>query len=235
MQTHQRATIVFGLSFLLYAMVPAFAADAKNSYPDMAPIDQYRIASAADEVALARSAAPASIADNAEVLTLGDRGYETAAKGKNGFVCLVLRSWAAGFDDAEFWNPKLRGPICLNPAAAHSVLPNYVDRTQWVLAGVTRSQMMDRTRAAVAANTFIRPQAGAMGFMMSKQGYLGDAAGHWHPHLMFYLDHTEGAAWGANLEGSPVYVSQGDPDPTTTFVAPVPKWSDGTSAVMETH
>jgi hypothetical protein len=238
MQTSKRPTIrraVSGLPFLLCLIAPAWAADAKPSYPAMAPIEQYRGTSAAEEIALARSAAPTSISGDADVLVLGDHGYETMVKGKNGFVCMVWRSWAAGFDDAEFWNPRLRAPICVNPAAARSVLPDYFDRTRWAIAGVSKSDMIDHTRAAVAANTFTTPEVGAMGFMMSKQGFLGDAVGHWHPHLMFFLAHTDGAVWGANLDGSPVFFAQGNPDPNTTFVIPVPRWSDGTLAVMETH
>ena len=234
MQTSKRPG-VGGLSLLLWLIGPAWAADSKPSYPAMAPIEQYRVASAAEEIALARSAAPTSISGDADVFRLGDRGYETAVKGKNGFVCLVWRSWTAGFDDTEFWNPKLRAPICLNPAAVRSVLPAYLERTRWAIAGVSKSQMIDRTRAAVAANTFTAPEVGAMGFMMSKQGFLGDAVGHWHPHLMFFLAHTDGAVWGADLNGSPVFAAQGNPEPITTFIVPVPKWSDGTLAFMETH
>jgi hypothetical protein len=55
---------------------------------------------------------------NAEVLVLGKHGYETGVRGRNGFVCFVERSWAAGFGDAEFWNPKLRAPNCFNPLEA---------------------------------------------------------------------------------------------------------------------
>jgi hypothetical protein len=196
-------------------------------------VEQYRVASASEEVELSRSAAPTSISGDASVLTLGDHGYETAVKGKNGFVCMVWRSWAAGYGDAEFWNPKLRAPICLNAAAVRTVLPGYLERTKWVLAGVSRSDMMDRTRAALAANTYVLPEPGAMGFMLSKQGYLSDADGHWHPHLMFFIAHTDPAAWGANLSGSPISAGQGDPEPVTVFFVPVTKWSDGTSAVME--
>ena len=82
------------------------AETARISYPKMAPIEQYRLASRAEEIALARSAAPASISDHAEVLVLGTSGYETAAKGANGFVCIVERAWANDFDRAEFWNPE---------------------------------------------------------------------------------------------------------------------------------
>jgi hypothetical protein len=226
---------VCGLAVLICAIGSAGAEDAKAAYPAMAPIGQYLMANPVDEIALARSAAPASIAGDADVLTLGGHGYETAAKGKNGFVCMVWRSWTAGFDDPEFWNPKLRAPICLNAAAARTVLPGYLERTKWALAGVSKTDMIARTRAAIAANTFALPAPGAMSYMMSKQGYLGDAAGHWHPHLMFFLARTDSGAWGANLGGSPVIAAQDDLDPTTTFFVLVPKWSDETSAVMEKH
>src|ERR1700688_4756468 len=136
MRTIKRPTnrpVVCALVFLLCAIGTARADDAKPTYPAMAPIEQYRVASASEEIALSRSAAPTSISGDASLLTLGDHGYETAVKGTNGFVCLVWRSWAAGFGDAEFWNPKLRAPICLNPAAVRTVLPGYLERTKWVL------------------------------------------------------------------------------------------------------
>jgi hypothetical protein len=226
---------VCGLALLFGAIGSAESQDAKPTYPTMAPIAQYRVATRSEEIALARSAAPTSISGNADVLTLGSHGYETAVKGKNEFVCLVERSWSAGFDDADFWNPKIRAPICFNPAAARSVVPGYLARTSWVLAGVSRADMIARTKAALAAKTLLAPESGAMCFMLSKQGYLGDAAGHWHPHLMFFLPHTDGAAWGADLDGSPVFAAQSDPEPVTTFMVPVTQWSDGTPAIMEKH
>lgn len=220
---------------LFCAIGLAAGEDAKPPYPSMAPIAQYRVTPRSEEIALARSAAPMSISGNADVLTLASHGYETAVKGKNGFVCVVERSWAVGFDDAQFWNPKVRSPICFNAAAARSVLPAYLQRTEWVLAGVSRSAMLARTKAALAANTLLAPEPGAMCYMMSRQGYLSDADGHWHPHLMFFIAHTDGASWGANLDGSPVFAAQGDPEPVTTFMVPVIKWSDGTPAVMEMY
>jgi hypothetical protein len=60
------------------------------------------------EITLAGSAAPESISEDAEVMVLSRHGYETVVKGKNGFACVVQRSWTAGIDDPDFWNPKLR-------------------------------------------------------------------------------------------------------------------------------
>jgi hypothetical protein len=227
--------LAFGLPLLFCTISLAESEGGKPAYPAMAPIAQYRVATRSDEITLARSAAPTSISGNADVLTLGSRGYETAVKGKNGFVCVVERSWANNFDDAQFWNPKIRAPICFNQAAAHSFLPEYLQRTSWVLANVSKSVMLARTKAALAANTLSSPEPGAMCYMMSKQGYLSDADGHWHPHVMFYLAHTDSAAWGANLEDSPIFAAQGNPEPVTTFMVPVTKWSDGTPAVTEMH
>jgi len=225
---------ICGLALWLAAIGPAAGVEPKTPYPNMAPLAQYRMSRSA-EIALARSAAPASIANDAAILMLGDGGSETAVKGKNGFVCVVERSWAKDFDDVDFWNPKVRGPTCFNPAAARSVLAEYLRRTRWVLAGVSKPEMLARTKAALAAKTVVAPEAGAMCYMMSKQGYLSDADGHWHPHLMFFLTHTDGATWGADLADSPVFSAQDDLEHVTTFMVPVTAWSDGTPAAMEMH
>jgi hypothetical protein len=238
MWTRRRMTktpMMCALPLLFCAIGTGRADDAKAAYPAMAPIEQYHLATASEEIALARSAAPASISGDASILTLGAHGYETAVKGKNGFVCVVERSWATGFGDAEFWNPKLRAPICFNAAAARTVLPIYLKRTEWVIAGTSKSTMLDRSKADLAAKRTVTPESGAMSFMMSKQGYLNDHVGHWHPHLMFFLAHVDAADWGAGFHGSPVFADHTDPDPFTTFFVPVPKWSDGTPADMDMH
>ncbi|MGH7023553.1 MAG: hypothetical protein ACREEB_08180 [Caulobacteraceae bacterium] len=206
---------------------PALA--AQGVYPAMAPLARYL---SSDEVALARSAAPPSIAKNAEVLVLGPHGYETAAKGTNGFVCIVERAWANAFASPDFWNPRDRSPICYNAASARSVLPTYLKRTRWVLAGMDKAQLLARTKAAVASGEVGPPAPGAMCYMMSKDGYLNDAAGGpWRPHLMFYTQRMPAAAWGANLPGAPVMGGDnGDVDPATVFMVPVAHWSDGSPA-----
>jgi len=207
---------------------------AAPSYPTMAPIAEYRMSSRAEEIALAQSAAPRSISGAATVLALGEHGYETAVKGENGFVCIVERSWANDFTDAEFWNPKVRGPICFNPVSARSVLPTYLAQTKWLLAGATKAQMLARTKAAIAAGRIGPPELGAMCYMMSKGGYLGDGGGHWHPHLMFFLPHdAHGPAdWGANKPGAPVMGGSAGLDPSSIYYVVVAKWSDGTMSDM---
>src|SRR5271163_4480037 len=229
---------VFGAS-LVAALVStlwlAQAQDLKASYPKMAPIDQYLMADRNTEIAMARSAAPAAISGDAEVLVLGRHGYETAIKGRNGFVCVVERSWMSPFDFAQFWNPKMRGPICFNPPAVRSILPLTIKRTELVLAGMSKEQIIEGIKAFEAKG--LPPvEAGAMSYMMSTQGYLNDSAGHWVPHLMFYVPLTDPKSWGADLPGTPVMLNPqfaGAPEPITEYMIPVATWSDGTAAPKE--
>jgi len=210
---------------------PAQSQAVRIPYPEMAPADQYLMANREDEIALARSAAPPSISRDAQVLVLGGHGYETAVKGKNGFVCFVERSWAASFDDPQFWNPKLRAPNCFNPPAARTQLAQYLQRTEWVLAGATKQQVVEKTKAAVASHSFKAPEAGAFSFMLSKDGYVSDdAAGPWLPHVMFFLPHGQADNWGADKEDSPVIGQDGSAIETTVLFIPVRRWSDGSPA-----
>jgi hypothetical protein len=193
------------------------------AYPGMAPIAQYQIPDRAAEIALARTAAPASISGGAQVLVLGPHGYVTAVKGGNGFVCLVERSWDMNFNNPEFWNPKVRSPQCLNAAGASSVLPSYLQRTRWVLAG----ESVARMRAQTKAQKHWLPAPGSLCYMMSKQAYINDAVGNWYSHVMFF-GLAKPADWGANLSDSPVAADDAAYKPVTVFMVVVQKWSDGT-------
>jgi hypothetical protein len=216
------------LALMLGPAWHAMAQDAKAPYPNMAPLDQYLMVDRSSEIALARSAAPESISRDAEVLVLGRHGYEVAIKGTNGFVCIVQRSWTAPVDDPDFWNPKLRAPICFNAAAARSYLPRTIKKTDLLLAGSTKAQMIEAVAAAIDKKELPVMEPGAMCYMLSKQGYLSDRDGHWHPHLMFFVSQADPAAWGADLPGSPILAFNDTWERLTTFLVPVRQWSDGT-------
>jgi len=210
--------------------------DSKDLYPNMASFDQYLMADRDAEIALARSAAPLSISGDATVMVLGRRGYETAVEGKNGFVCIVERAWMGSFDSPEFWNARNRGPSCFNPQAARSVLPITLKRTDLVLTGKSKEEIKEGVKAAIDNKELPALEPGAMTYMMSKQGRLNDRAGHWVPHLMFYVPVTDNKTWGADMAGSPVLMNphfNGAPEPVTEFMVPVSEWSDGTPAATD--
>ena len=213
-------------------VIGAARADAgQDPYPKMAPIEQYLSASPAVEIAMAKTAGPKSVSDNATIMVLTETGYETAVKGSNGFVCFIQRSWSKDFDDPEFWDPHDYTPQCWNAAAVSSVLPEYLKRTQWVLAGVSKEEMLARTKAAWASHEFTPPAPQSVAFMLSKDQYINDpqpgAPSNWYPHVMFFVPATEDSTWGANMHGSPIFSTTSDVDPITTFFVVAPKWSDG--------
>jgi hypothetical protein len=203
--------------------------NAKDAYPKMAPLDQYLMEDRNAEIALARSAAPESIARDATVLVLWGHGYETAVHGKNGFVCLVERSWTAGSDEPEFWNPKTRGPICYNAPAARTYVNRALKKTELALAGSSKEQIYQAITTAIAQKTLPPIEPGAMCYMLSKQGHLNDRDGHWHPHLMFFFEQMGPDVWGANQTGSPILGFDDKEEHLTIFFVPVREWSDGTA------
>ena len=226
MQTTKLSTIAINALLVVLGTAYQSVAQDATTYPNMARIEHYLMDRTA-EIALARSAAPASVARDADVLVLGRHGFETAVKGKNGLVCIVARSWTSA-PDPDFWNPKVRVPMCLNAAAARSYLLRYIQRTDLILAGRTKAQTDETIAVAIGKKELPAMEPGAMCYMLSKQGYAGDSAKHWPPHLMFFYSQLDPATWGADLPDSPILAMNDAQEHLTTFAVAVPRWSDGT-------
>jgi hypothetical protein len=227
------SAFVVPILFLWLRYAPAQA--AKAPYPVTAPLDQYLIPDEKAEIALARSAAPASISDAAEVMVLRRDGYATAVKGSNGFVCIVERSWATATDDPEFWNPKIRAPHCFNPPAAKTFLPIFLKKTKLVLTGKSKAQILAAVTSALETKELPALAPGGMAYMMAKQQYLNDDGKSWHPHVMFFVSGDAVKSWGANLAGSPIIAANDPEQRVTTFMVLAATWSDGTPAPSTMH
>jgi len=205
-----------------------WAAHAQASYPAMASLNEYLISDKEAEIDIARTAAPKSISDGAEVMVLGKDGYTTAIKGRNGFLCIVERSWGAATDDPQFWNLKVRSPICFNPPAARSFAPIYLMKTRLLLAGKSKAETLKAVAAALDSKELPPLEPAALCYMMSKQQYLNDAGKSWHPHLMFIVPGDATKSSGADLPGSPVIAANDPEERATILMVWVSKWSDGT-------
>jgi hypothetical protein len=217
------------------AICQAQAEAKKSPYPAMASVDQYLISDKDSEIALARSAAPKSISDAAEVMVLGRQGFTTAVRGTNGFLCLVERSWGAATDEPEFWNPKVRSPICFNAAAARTFAPIFLMRTKLVLAGKSKTEIVAATASALDKKELPTLEPAAMCYMLSKQQYLNDQGMSWHPHLMFIVPGDAAKSWGANQPGSPIMAANDPEERATIFMVWVGNWSDGSPAPATEH
>jgi hypothetical protein len=227
--------LAFAIPILLLWPACARAQASKAPYPVMAPLDEYLIPDEKAEIALARSAAPASISDAADAMLLRRDGYATAVKGSNGFTCVVERSWGKATDDPEFWNPRVRAPHCFNPAASKTFLPIFLAKTKLVLAGKSKAQILADTTSALEKKELPALAPGAMCYMMAKQQYLSDNDMSWHPHLMFFVSGNAVKSWGANLPGSPVMAGNDPEERVTVFMVLTGTWSDGTPGPSTMH
>ena len=223
---------------LAILMVFVFAATGERAraqvkptaYPTMAPQYQYLIADKDSEIALARSAAPRSISDGAEVQVLGRDGYTVAVAGGNGFVCLVTRGFAAATDDPVFWNPKARGPMCVNAPAASTYLPAVLLKVRLAMAGKSKAEITQAVKSAMESKQLPALEPNAVSYMMSKQQYLNDDGKSWHPHIMLFVPGDQTKSWGADRSDSPIMAANDPEDRMTTFFFWVGTWSDGTPA-----
>ncbi len=232
-------TIGFALVIAMCGGVSNAAAQT-DKYPRVSAIGQYLMERNA-EIQLARSAAPASISGDATILALGRQGYETAVEGKNGFACMVARSWMAAFDWPEFWNPKVRAADCMNPQAARAIVPIALLRSRMAMAGRSTAEMLSAVKAGFENGQLPKLESGAMHYMMSKSAYLTDEGDHNAPHLMFLTAGIDAKDWGSGAAGSPVmsapywFFSPQDESqvkglpPILVFLVGVATWSDGTS------
>ncbi len=208
----------------------AAAPDAKAQYTKMAPLHLY-LDDRDSEIALARSAAPDAISRDATIMVLTENGYVTAVEGKNGFVCIVERAWMSPDDSPNFWNAKMRGPVCFNPPAVRSILPVTIERTKLALAGKSKSEIIAANKQAYDQKELPQLEPGSMSYMMSKRAYLTANGGNL-AHVMIYTPHMDPATWGAGAPNSPVILNPQfkDVEPIDVWVIGVGMWSDGTPA-----
>ena len=240
-KVHTIAIKSFALLVVLGTVYEARSQEATTPYPKMAQVEKYLMDRDA-EIALARSAAPDAISNDASIIVLTRHGYETAVQGKNGWVCWVGRGWMAMFDHPEFWNPKVRAADCLNPPAARSTLPYAYKRTEMLLAGHSKQEAIAAIKSAIDRKELPALEQGSVSYMMSKSSYLTDSGDHNAPHIMFFQREQNDAIWGANVPNAPVmsvnywYLSaEAYPQlksfpPMAVFLVMVDKWSDGTLA-----
>jgi hypothetical protein len=194
-----------------------------SKYP---PLSEYLMPRDA-EVALARSAAPAGISGRATIKVLTTTGYQVAHEGENGFVCMVLRAWAAPtYTPAQFrdlvYDATVRAPICFNQGASRTVVPYYELRTRLGMEGRAPDQIAEGLQEAFVKGKLPVRDAVTFAYMWSADQSLGPGIGAWHPHMMIFAPYYDNSMLGGNDFGSPLpQVSDDAGTPFTVVVIPV--------------
>lgn len=152
--------------------------------------------SEAEEIALARSAAPANISEQATILVLRDGRYETAAVGSSGVTCMVSRS-----------RPLSMEPICYDPEASRTILRIETRQVELRLAGVSEEERERRIAELIGGGELALPQRPALAYMMSAGQILyADAetrVGAWYPHIHLYLPYATPEQFGGLTPSGP--------------------------------
>lgn len=198
-------------------------ASSAGRYP---PLREYLMPREA-ELALARSAAPLSISGRAMIKVLTDSGYRAASEGSNGFVCLVLRGWSAPtFTPAPFrdlvYDPRVRAPICFNPAAARTILPYQELRAKLAMEDKGPDGIAQGVQEAYAMGRLPQMEGVAFAYMWSAEQYLAPGIGAYHPHIMVYTPYYVNSMLGGNEFGRETpFVSDDAGTPFAVTVIPV--------------
>jgi hypothetical protein len=222
MPTIDNPKIVSAL-FLFVVLNGAPLRAQEHKYP---PIGEYLMAADA-ETALAKSAAPPNVSDGATIKLLASSGYKVAHEGTNGFVCIVMRGFAAPtYTPPQLrdlvYDSALRAPICFDPSAAKTVMPFYELRTKLGMEGKAPEQISAGLQAAYAKGELPKRNEVSFAYMWSADQNLGGGVGHWHPHMMVFSPYYKNSMLGNNPFGAPLPLVTDDAGtPFAVVVIPV--------------
>ena len=222
---------------MLLILTAAFAAVATAQISKYPPIEQY-LMPRADEITLAKTAAPKNISDAASIKILTKSGYEDATQGTNGFVCMVLRGFAAPtFSPVAFrdlvYDASVRAPICFTALAAREVIPYYELRTTLALQGKDPDQISSELVVAFASGKLPARSQVSFAYMWSAHQMLGPGIDHWHPHMMVFAPYYNSAMLGNNPFGAALPQVVDDPDtPFSVLLIPVDEHLAVSSAAL---
>ncbi|MFN8650736.1 MAG: hypothetical protein U0133_02390 [Gemmatimonadales bacterium] len=175
-----------------------------------------RLLPPAEEIALARSAAPPSVSATARIWIFAAGRYTIGDSGTSTVECYVGRSW-----------PRALEPQCFDAEGARTILPLERRISELLHSGASRDSVERHVAAGLAAGTFQLPRRPAMTWMLSAAQELydddGSPAGAWKPHIMIYYPYLtpDAVGTGSNDDlAAGLVVSPGTPRSSFMIVVP---------------
>lgn len=196
------------LIYLIASFLPTAAA-AQD------PADPIRLPEA-EEIRLARSAAPASVSGDATIWMWRDGAYEIAVEGTNGNACMVSRS-----------RPGSLEPICYDTEGARTILPIEQLHVRLRLDGMSPEAIEADIELRILRGELALPSRPSLSYMMSSGQRLvaddGRQVGAWRPHLMLYWPYLEAKDVGLHGLDLPVFVAN-EGEPLAHLITVVPEF-----------
>jgi hypothetical protein len=140
------------------------------------------------EISMALSAAPPTIAAHAAVYVLTPTGYEKARGGSNGFTCLVVRPHIRT-------HPDEMGPVCYDPEGTRAVAPRIIAEARLQLEGKSEDEINRVVQQGLKDGTFLVPRRAGIAYMLSPDAngiFPGtDTVSRIEPHVMIYAPYLK--------------------------------------------
>ena len=205
-----RAWIV--ASFLL----PAAVAAQKNPPPPLPPAEL----STADQIRIAKSAAPEDVSKDAKVWVFENGHYVVAVQGTSGMACAIFRE-----------RPNSLVPLCGDAEADATVMAISRFQTEERLAGKTQEQIKAEVESGMASGRFRAPQRPAMTYMTSSAQVITDPKGEhptrFLPHVMVFYPKMQAKAMGIVESNSmDIPIMDDDGMATSRLVIVVRDWTE---------
>jgi hypothetical protein len=170
----------------------------------------------AEEIRLARSAAPAAVSGTARVWYFERGRYVVADSGSSDVECYVSRSW-----------PLALEPHCFDAEGARTIMRMHRRGVELANAGISKDSAARELAAGIASGQYPLPARPAMSWMMSSAQVLysdtGQRAGAWLPHIMIYIPYLTAQMAGTGTNQDPyagMVVNAGKPTANLTLVVP---------------
>ncbi|HEU4557983.1 MAG TPA: hypothetical protein VFS20_09045 [Longimicrobium sp.] len=171
------------------------------------------------QMALARSAGPAHVAEGAALYVLRPGGYVRVRGSSNGHSCLV-----------EHDHPESIAPVCYDAEATRSILPGVLRIAELRETGLSYTEAKERVDELYRTGRLPAPRRAAMSYMLSRDQVLfasptGERVGAWRPHVMIFSPFATADQVGAKEGIDPVPFVADAGKATAHIVIVVPEWS----------
>jgi hypothetical protein len=145
------------------------------------------------EIALALSAAPEHLRNNAGVYVLEQNGFVKVRDSTNGFTCIVNRD-----------HPLNEKPVCFDAEGTVTILPKILRVGELLMQGKPMSEINAELAEGFRTGKYISPRRAGVAYMLS-----GDIRNYnpgtgkvesFPPHVMFYAPNLTNADLGITSE-----------------------------------
>ncbi len=202
------AALCLALGFALASASRAYG-PVSPAVPELLPRER--------EMAIALSAGPAHMAEQAGVYVLEQNGYVKVRESKNGFNCIVNRD-----------NPKSFEPVCFDAEGTATSLLPVLYKAELRAQGKGEEEIERAIAEGYGSGRFRAPRRPGIVYMLSDQNRVvaDPATGrviNYPPHVMFYAPYLTNADIGAGPGGPAFVIGEGSPGALVIVKVPAPK------------